>query len=61
MSLQSAGRKNCLKETAAAADAGPLEPNVRELIKHGMAAAIRGEPAAHSLSHRALEAGASSS
>ena len=42
----------------AAADAGPLEPKVRELIKLGMAAAIRGETAVHSHTHRALEAGA---
>ena len=43
---------------AAAAEAGPLEPKVRELIKLGMAAAIQGETAVHSHTHRALEAGA---
>jgi AhpD family alkylhydroperoxidase len=42
----------------AAADEGPLEPKVRELVKLGMAAAIRGETAVHSHTHRALEAGA---
>ena len=44
---------------AAAADAGPLEQKVRELIKLGMAAAVRSESAVHSHVHRALEAGAS--
>lgn len=43
---------------AAAAAAGPLTPKVRELIKLGMAAAIRGETAVRSHTHRALEAGA---
>lgn len=44
---------------AAAADAGPLEQKMRELIKLGMAAAVRSESAVHSHIHRALEAGAS--
>jgi 4-carboxymuconolactone decarboxylase len=44
---------------AAAADAGPLEQKVRELIKLGMAAAVRSESAVHSHVHRALEVGAS--
>lgn len=43
---------------AAAAQAGPLEPKVRELIKLAMAAAMRGETAVHSHTHRALAAGA---
>jgi AhpD family alkylhydroperoxidase len=43
---------------AAAADAGPLERKVRELIKLGMAAAMRSESAVHSHVHRALAAGA---
>jgi 4-carboxymuconolactone decarboxylase len=42
----------------AAADAGPLEQKVRELIKLGMAAASRSESAVHSHVHRALAAGA---
>ena len=44
----------------AAADAGPLESKVRELIKLGMAAANRSESAVQSHTHRALEAGATS-
>ena len=43
---------------AAAADAGPLEQKIRELIKLGMAAASRSESAVHSHVHRALEVGA---
>jgi 4-carboxymuconolactone decarboxylase len=43
-----------------AADAGPLEPKVRELIKLGMAAANGSESAVQSHTHRALEAGATS-
>jgi 4-carboxymuconolactone decarboxylase len=43
---------------ATAAGVGPLEPKVRELIKLGMAAAIRAETAVHSHTHRAVEAGA---
>lgn len=43
---------------AAAANAGPLEHKTRELIKLGMAAALRAETAVHSHVHRALEAGA---
>jgi 4-carboxymuconolactone decarboxylase len=43
---------------AAIAREGPLDARVRELIKLGMAAAIRGETAVHSHTHRALEAGA---
>ena len=42
---------------AAAASAGPLEHKTRELIKLGMAAAMRAETAVHSHVHRALEAG----
>ena len=40
----------------AAAEAGPLEPKVRELIKLGMAAANRAKSAVHSHTHRALQA-----
>lgn len=43
---------------AAAAAAGPLDQKLRELIKLGMAAAVRSESAVHSHVHRALEAGA---
>jgi 4-carboxymuconolactone decarboxylase len=43
---------------AAAAEEGPLDKKVRELIKLGMAAANRSESAVHSHTHRALEAGA---
>jgi AhpD family alkylhydroperoxidase len=43
---------------AAAADAGPLDQKMRELIKLGMAAATKSESAVHSHVHRALEAGA---
>lgn len=43
---------------AAAAGAGPLDHKTRELIKLGMAAALRAETAVHSHVHRALEAGA---
>ncbi len=44
---------------AAAAESGPLEPKLRELIKLGMAAAVHSESAVHSHTHRALDAGAS--
>jgi AhpD family alkylhydroperoxidase len=43
---------------ATAAEAGPLEVKVRELIKLGMAAANQSESAVRSHTHRALEAGA---
>jgi 4-carboxymuconolactone decarboxylase len=43
---------------AAAASAGPLDGKMRELIKLAMAAAMRGETAVHSHTHRAVEAGA---
>ena len=43
---------------ATAAEAGPLEVKVRELIKLGMAAANQTESAVRSHTHRALEAGA---
>jgi AhpD family alkylhydroperoxidase len=43
---------------ATAADAGPLDAKVRELIKLGMAAALPAETAIHSHVHRALAAGA---
>ena len=43
---------------AAAATAGPLDHKTRELVKLGMAAALRAETAVHSHVHRALEAGA---
>lgn len=43
---------------AAAAEEGPLDKKVRELIKLGMAAANRSESAVHSHTHRALESGA---
>lgn len=46
-----------LGETAA--ESGPLDQKTRELVKLGMAAAMRGENAVHSHTHRALEAGAS--
>lgn len=42
----------------AAAAAGPLDAKTRELIKLGMAAALRSETAVHSHVHRAIEAGA---
>jgi 4-carboxymuconolactone decarboxylase len=42
----------------AAAQEGPLDRKMRELIKLGMAAATRSESAVHSHTHRALEAGA---
>ncbi|MCS6849331.1 MAG: carboxymuconolactone decarboxylase family protein [Anaerolineae bacterium] len=45
---------------AAAAESGPLDEKTRELIKLGMAAALRGESAVKSHTHRALAAGASS-
>jgi AhpD family alkylhydroperoxidase len=41
-----------------AAEAGPLEAKVRELVKLGMAAAVKSESAVRSHTHRALEAGA---
>ncbi len=41
-----------------AAEAGPLEPKMRELIKLGMAAASMSESGVQSHTHRALEAGA---
>ncbi|MFV9506497.1 MAG: carboxymuconolactone decarboxylase family protein [Oscillochloridaceae bacterium umkhey_bin13] len=44
---------------ATAAEAGPLDQKSRELIKLGMAAALRAESAVHSHVHRALAAGAS--
>ena len=44
---------------AAAAEAGPLEAKVRELIRLGMAAANKSETAVQSHTRRALEAGAS--
>jgi 4-carboxymuconolactone decarboxylase len=40
-----------------AAEAGPLEEKVRELVKLGMAAANQNESGVHSHTHRALEAG----
>ena len=43
---------------AAAAEAGPLDKKVRELIKLGMAATNQSESAVRSHTHRALEAGA---
>jgi AhpD family alkylhydroperoxidase len=43
---------------AAAAEAGPLDKKVRELIKLGMASANQSESAVRSHTHRALEAGA---
>lgn len=43
----------------AAAEDGPLDEKMRELIKMGMAAASRSESALHSHVHRALAAGAS--
>lgn len=44
---------------AAAAEEGPLELKMRELIKLGMAAAVQSESAVQSHTHRALNAGAS--
>ncbi len=43
---------------ATAAESGPLEKKVRELVKLGMAAANQSESAVRSHTHRALEAGA---
>lgn len=43
---------------ATAAQAGPLDKRVRELVKLGMAAANQSESAVRSHTHRALEAGA---
>ncbi|HZD58342.1 MAG TPA: carboxymuconolactone decarboxylase family protein [Anaerolineales bacterium] len=43
---------------AAAAEEGPLDKKVRELVKLGMAAANGSESGVHSHTHRALEAGA---
>ena len=43
---------------ATAAEAGPLDKKVRELVKLGMAAANQSESAVRSHTHRALEAGA---
>ncbi|MEO6062454.1 MAG: carboxymuconolactone decarboxylase family protein [Thermoflexales bacterium] len=45
---------------ATAGESGPLELKTRELIKLGMAAALRAESAVKSHTHRALEAGATS-
>ena len=42
---------------AAAAEEGPLDQKTRELIKLGMAAAVKSESAVQSHAHRALEAG----
>jgi AhpD family alkylhydroperoxidase len=42
---------------ALAAKAGPLDGRTRELVKLGMAAALRAESAVKSHTHRALEAG----
>ena len=42
---------------ATAAETGPLEVKVRELVKLGMAAANQSESAVRSHTHRALEAG----
>ena len=39
----------------AASEAGPLDAKTRELIKLAMAAAIKGESAVHSHTHRALQ------
>jgi AhpD family alkylhydroperoxidase len=44
---------------AAAAGDGPLDEKTRELVKLGMAAAIKSRSAVESHAHRALEAGAS--
>lgn len=44
---------------SSAAEMGPLDVKVRELIKLGMSAAVKSESAVHSHTHRALEAGAS--
>ncbi|BCX03702.1 MAG: alkylhydroperoxidase [Candidatus Roseilinea sp.] len=44
---------------ATAAESGPLDAKTRELIKLGMAAALRGESAVKSHTHRALAVGAS--
>jgi len=43
---------------ATAAEEGPLDQKMRELIKLGMAAAARSESAVESHVHRALEVGA---
>ena len=43
---------------ATAAEEGPLDAKTRELIKLGMAAALRAESSVQSHTHRALEAGA---
>lgn len=43
---------------ATAAEAGPLPPRIRELLKLGMSAALRAESAVQSHTHRALDAGA---
>jgi len=43
---------------SAAAQSGPLDQKVRELIKLGIAAASASESAVHSHTHRALEANA---
>ena len=42
----------------AAANAGPLDPKTRELIRLGMSAANKSESAVQSHTHRALDAGA---
>jgi 4-carboxymuconolactone decarboxylase len=44
---------------ASAAESGPLDPKVRELIKFGMSAAVKSQSAVQSHTHRALEVGAS--
>ncbi len=41
------------------AESGPLDMKTRELIKLGMAAAMKSESAVQSHTHRALDAGAS--
>jgi AhpD family alkylhydroperoxidase len=43
----------------ATAEAGPLDPKVRELVKVGMAAAVGSEGSVASHARRAVEAGAS--
>lgn len=43
---------------ATAAEEGPLDIKTRELIKLGMAAALRAESAVRSHTHRALDGGA---
>jgi AhpD family alkylhydroperoxidase len=45
---------------AAAANAGPLDAKIRELIKLGMSAANGSESGVQSHAHRALETGATS-